>query len=166
MQPLLGCSSQEESSGEDNPHPLNPNEQPLNPNEQRPQAPKRIRLTPAGFRSDTFSNEVKKDKEIPEKCCAVCCRLLYPEEYCKLSEPYVRKIEKMFGKDRRTAHDNDREFENINWPLGNYRNHNGNRIQDPHTHKPLGKGAEYVVVCARHRSSGTQSVETIMEHVC
>ncbi|KAF9118732.1 hypothetical protein BG015_006534, partial [Linnemannia schmuckeri] len=164
MEPLLDFPSEDEFSGDDNPHPLDQNEQPLNPNEQRPQAPKRIRLTPAGFRVDTFFNEVKKDKEIPEKCCAVCCRLLYPEEYCKLSVPYVRKIEKMLVKDRQAAHRNNRDFENINWPLGNYRDHHGNKIQNPHTHKPKGKGAEYVIVCARHKSSGTQSVETIMKY--
>lgn len=100
MQPLLDCSSQDESSGEDNYHPLNPNEQPLDPQEQRPQAPKRIRLTPASIRVDTFSNEVEKDKEVPEKCCAVCCRLLYPENYCKLSESHKADIEKVFVKDR------------------------------------------------------------------
>ncbi|KAF9081349.1 hypothetical protein BGX29_004570, partial [Mortierella sp. GBA35] len=105
MQPLLDFPIEDESSEEDNPHPLNPNEQPLDPNEQRPQAPKRIRLTPADFRDDTFSNGVKKDKEVPEKRCAVCCRLLYPENYCKLSELHKTKIQEMFFKDRRAAHD-------------------------------------------------------------
>jgi len=151
-------SSQDESSGDDNPHPFNATE-------QTPKGPKRIRGTPKTFRPDTFSNEVENDKGVPVKCCAVCCRLLYPENYCKLSVPHVRKIEEMLIKDRQTAHRNDRDFEKITWPLLNYRDHNGNRITKLHTHKPRGKGAEYVIVCARHKSSGAQSLETIMEYV-
>lgn len=169
MQPLLDSSSQGESSGDDNPHPLNPNEQPLNPNEQRPQAPKRIRRTPAGFRVDTFTKEAEKDKQVPVKCCAICCRLLYPENYCKLWESHKTKIEEMLVKDMQTAHRNGMsvpDLEKITWPLRNYRDHNGNKIQDLHTHKPKGKGAEYVIVCATHKSSGAQSLKTIMEYVC
>lgn len=156
---------EDESSGEDNPHPLNPNKQPSNPNEQRPKAPKRIRRTPTTILPISFTNEVQKDKEVPLKCCAVCCRLLYPENYCKLSELHKTKIEEMFIKDRQAAHDNDRDFQNINWPLLNYRDHNGNRITKLHMHKPKGKGAEYVIVCARQRSSGAQSLKTIMDYV-
>lgn len=32
------------------------------------------------------------------------------------------------------------EIENLTWPLPNYRDHNGERIQQIDTHKPRGKG--------------------------
>ncbi|KAG0333307.1 hypothetical protein BG000_009275, partial [Podila horticola] len=57
MQPRLDCLSQDESSGDDTTHPPNRNE-------QKPPGPKRISGTPETFRADTFTNEVKNDKEI------------------------------------------------------------------------------------------------------
>jgi len=159
--------SEDESSGdEDLPH-LDQNEQEdcplLDQSEQTPK--RRIRQIPQNFNIATFNNEIDKDKEIPKKRCAVCCRLLYPEEYCRLSSSHQTSIEKMFVKDRQTAHRNDRDFENINWPLLNYRDHNGERIQLLDTHLPKGKGGEHVIVCARHKSSGTQSLKTIRDYV-
>ncbi|KAK3805463.1 MAG: hypothetical protein JOS17DRAFT_781367 [Linnemannia elongata] len=190
-QPLLNFLSEEESSGEDNSHPLdpieqhlvnedestveenphpinptNPNKRPLDSNDQRPKAPKRVRLTPANFRLDTFSNEVERDKDIPEKCCAICCRLLYPEEYCKLSEINKRKIEEMFVKDRQAALKNGSvpvsEIEKLTWPLQNYRDHNGEK-KKLDTHIPKNKDRNRNMLL--HKSSGTQSVRTIMEYI-
>src|SRR4051794_23104326 len=58
------------------------------------QVPKRIRQIPKSFNATTFTNEIVKDSEIPKKRCAVCCRLLYPEEYCRLSSTNKDNIEK------------------------------------------------------------------------
>ncbi|KAF9302409.1 hypothetical protein BG003_002407, partial [Podila horticola] len=80
MQSLSDYSSHDESSGDDNTHPPNRNKrrpqmqsqdesygddniQPLNATEEKPEGPKRFRGTPKTIRSDTFSNEVEKDKE-------------------------------------------------------------------------------------------------------
>ncbi|KAF9367470.1 hypothetical protein CPC16_006461, partial [Podila verticillata] len=92
-------SSQDESPGDDNPLPLDATE-------QTPKGPKRIRGTPEDIDLSTFTNEFEKHKVVPGKCCTVCCRLLYPEVYCKLSEPHKTEIEEMFVKDMQTAHDN------------------------------------------------------------
>ncbi|KAG0274916.1 hypothetical protein BGZ96_004032, partial [Linnemannia gamsii] len=102
MEPPLDFPIDTESSGDDTPqHP--------NPVEQLPKAPKpeRIRRTPKNIDPSTFSNEVQKDKAVPVKCCAVCCRLLYPEEYCKLSELHKTEIEEMFVEERQAAARND-----------------------------------------------------------
>ncbi|KAK3807139.1 MAG: hypothetical protein J3R72DRAFT_481202 [Linnemannia gamsii] len=166
MHLLLDCSSQGESSGDDNPHSLdlnehapnlnehflNPKKRAANPIEEKLKDPKRIRLTPKTFAPKTFCNEVDNDKEIPEKCCNVCCRLLYPEDYCRLSKPHKERIEEMFAKDRQTALGDGKsvpEIEKITWPLLNYRDQNGNQIQELHTHMPLkgpNKGEEYVII--------------------
>ncbi|KAF9274462.1 hypothetical protein BGZ74_004341, partial [Mortierella antarctica] len=53
----------------------------------------RVRQIPQRFNLSTFTNEIENDKEVPKKHCAVCCRLLYPEDYCKLSEFHKTKIE-------------------------------------------------------------------------
>lgn len=67
---------EDESSGDEDP-PL------LDLNEQGPQD--RAIKIPLSFNMLTFNNEIEKDKEVPEKCCTVCCKLLYPEDYCPLS---------------------------------------------------------------------------------
>lgn len=163
--------SEVEFSGDEDFPSLDQNDQENSPlldqNEQTPK--RRIRQIPQNFNIATFNNEIDKDKEIPRKRCAVCCRLLYPEEYCRLSSNHKTSIEKMFVKDRQTAFANGktvREIENINWPLLNYRDHNGEQIQQLDTHLPKGKGGEHVIVCARHRSSGAQSLKTIKDYVC
>ncbi|KAK3842807.1 MAG: hypothetical protein J3R72DRAFT_420982 [Linnemannia gamsii] len=51
----------------------------------------------------------------------------------------------MFIKDRQTVHNSDHDFEKITWPLLNYRDRNGNKIQQLNTHKLRGKGAEYFI---------------------
>jgi hypothetical protein len=138
----------------------------LDPNEQGPQEP--ARKIPRSFNISTFNNEIEKDKEVPEKRCAVCCKLLYPEEYCRLSIDHKKKIEELFPRERRNALKNGwtvAEMEQITWPLLNYRDLNGQRIREVDTHKPKGKGGEYVIVCARHKSSGAQDLETIMDYV-
>ncbi|KAI8596233.1 hypothetical protein EDD21DRAFT_388891 [Dissophora ornata] len=50
-----------------------------------------VLITPSSFaRADQVSvirlavRDTKKDKEVPQKRCAVCRRLFYPEEYCWL----------------------------------------------------------------------------------
>ena len=135
------------------------------PDGQRRQA--RVRQIPQNFNMLTFNNEINKDKEVPTKHCAICCRLLYPEDYCKLSMAHKTKIEEMFVKDMQTAHRNDiplPDIEKITWPLVNYRKLNGTKRQDPDYHFPK-KGEEYVIVCARHKSSGAQNLKTIMDYV-
>ncbi|KAF9398637.1 hypothetical protein BGZ94_005949, partial [Podila epigama] len=85
----------EDSSSEDDVPPL------LDQNVQKPKP--RVRQTPLRFNNSTFTNEIKYDKEVPVKCCAVCCRLLYPRDYCKLSIDHKRKIEEMILEDRQYA---------------------------------------------------------------
>lgn len=161
MQFPLDVSSQDESSGDDS-------SLILNRTEQRTQAPKRIRGTPLYFLPKTFTNETEKDKEVPEKRCAVCCKLLYPEDCCKLSLAHKTRIENMFPGDRRNALEHGAtvdEIEKITWPLLNYRDYNGEQIRNVDIHYPKGKGEEYVIVCARHKSSGAKSLNTIMDYV-
>jgi hypothetical protein len=74
----------------------------------------------------------------------------------------------MFVRDRQyaIAHGTTvAEIEKITWPLLNYRDHNGEPTQQIDIHRPRGKGDEYVIVCARHKSSGAQSLKTIMDYV-
>ncbi|KAG0320070.1 hypothetical protein BG000_003709 [Podila horticola] len=162
MEWLLDFPIEDESSGDDNPHPPNPNK--LMTTAPKP---KRIRLTLTTFDASTVSNEVKKDKVIPVKCCAVCCRLLYPEDYCKLLELHKTKIEEKFVKDMQTAHRNGKSLpgiEKITWPLLKHRDHNGEGIKRLDIHNPMGKGEEFVIVCSRNSSSGAQSLKTVMDY--
>lgn len=164
MEPLLDFLIEDESSGDNNPHPPNPDKQMTTAPK-----PKRIRRTPTTFDPSTFSNELDKDKVVPVKCCAVCCRLLYPEDYCKLSDLHKSKIEEMFVKERQAADRNNEysgDIEKITWPLVNYRDINGNKKKlDTHTPRNKGEDAKYTIVCARHSSSGAQSLKTIIESV-
>jgi len=127
---------------------------PLNATEQKPKGPKWIRGTPPDLDPSTFDNEVEKDKVVPYKCCAVCCRLLYLEDYCKLSEPHKMRIEDMFVKDMQTALECGKtlpDIEKITWPLLKlpWPQWNQKRL-DTHIPKNKGKEAKYVIVCARH----------------
>ena len=75
----------------------------------------------------------------------------------------------MFVRDRQyaIAHGTTvAEIEKITWPLLNYRDHNGDRKRlDTHIPRNKGADAKYVIVCARHKSSGAQSLKTIMDYV-
>jgi len=57
------------------------------------------------------------------------------------------------------------EIEIITWPLLNYRDHKGEPIRQLDIHNPKGKGDEYIIVCARHKSSGAQELKTIIDYV-
>jgi hypothetical protein len=127
----------------------------------------RVRNIPTGYRMNTFSNEAKQDKEIPVKRCAVCCRLLYKEEVCALWKNHQRIIEEQFVQDRRAsfAEGVNREVvESMTWPLLNYRDHNGVRIRELDL-TATGKHAGAVVVCARHKSGGSQDLNSIIGFV-
>jgi hypothetical protein len=113
----------------------------------------RVRRVPLGYRTNTFTNEVKQDKEIPVKCCAVCCRLLYKEE--------------QFVQDQRAALEEGATqafLDSMTWPLLNYRDHKGERIRKLDI-KENGKNAGAVVVCARHKSGGSQDLNSIISYV-
>lgn len=114
----------------------------------------------------TYINEVDKDKT-PEKCCAVCSRLLYPEKYCRLSINYKTTIENLFVEDLRNALAHNAtvaEIEKISWPLLHYRDHNGDQIQ-LNIHNPSGRGEEFGIVCVKHKSSGAQCLKTLMDFI-
>jgi hypothetical protein len=135
--------------------------------ETAPQKSIRIRRIPTGYRKNTFTNEANQDKDIPVKRCAVCCRLLYKEEYCALWKKHQTIIEEQFVQDRRTALANgaSREsVESMTWPLLNYRDHKGKRIRELDK-KENGKHAGAVVVCARHKSGGSQDLTSIVNYV-
>ena len=69
--------------------------------------------------------------------------------------PRRTKIEEMFVKDQQYGVEHGAtvaEVEKISWP-----------IQKLDIHKPRDKGDEYVIVCARYKSTGAQNVKTIME---
>ena len=57
------------------------------------------------------------------------------------------------------------EMGRIRWPLQNYRELNGKPIEQLDVHYPKGKGGEFIIVCARHQSSGTQDFKTIVDYV-
>ena len=132
-----------------------------------PQKSIRIRGVPSGYRMSTFTNEANQDKEIPVKHCAVCCRLLYKEEYCALWKKHQTKIEEQFVQDRTAALAKGASRESIKsmtWPLLNYRDHKGKRIRELDI-KANGKHAGAVVVCARHKSGGSQDLTSIISYV-
>jgi hypothetical protein len=132
-----------------------------------PQRSTRVRRVPTGYRMSTFTNEVNQDKEIPVKRCAVCCKLLYKEEYCALWKKHQTKIEEQFIQDRSAAlaKGASREsIESMTWPLLNYRDHKGKRIRELDI-KANGKHAGAVVVCARHKSGGSQDLTSIISYV-
>lgn len=129
--------------------------------------PVRVRGTPTGYRRKTFVNEIDQDKEIPLKHCAVCCRLLYKEECAVLLKSHREIIEKRFTQDRRSALAqgfSQQRLESMTWPLLNYRDHEGVRIRELDIAEN-GKHAGGVVVCPRHKSGGSQDLETIMRFV-
>lgn len=130
---------------------------------------KRIRQIPKTIYPKRFTNEIAKDKEVPMKHCAVCCRVLYPEEYSELSKGYKLKIEELFVKERRAALTQGatvNEIEKMTWPLLNYRDLSGEPIHQLDFHLPKGKDKiEYAFVCPRHGSSGKQSLKTIIDYV-
>lgn len=156
----LNRPSEDESSADEQPPGVS----------QRAGTPaKRIRQIPKTLNPIRFTNEIAKDKEIPMKHCAVCCRVLYPEEYSELKKGYKSKIEELFVKGRRAALTQGatvNEIEKITWPLLNYRDLSGEPICQLDFHLPKGKDKiEYAVVCPRHGSSGKQSLETLMNYV-
>lgn len=127
----------------------------------------RVRGVPTGYRKSTFTNEINQDKEIPEKRCAVCCRLLYKEEYCTLWKKHQTKIEEQFVQDRTAALANGASrgtIESMTWPLLNYRDHKGKRIRELDI-TTNGKRAGAVIVCARHKSGGSQDLTSIISYV-
>jgi len=132
-----------------------------------PQKPTRVRRVPTGYRKRTFTNEANQDKEIPVKRCAVCCKLLYQEECFALWKKHQTKIEEQFIHDRSAAlaKGASREsIESMTWPLLNYRDHKGKRIRELDI-QPNGKNAGAVVVCARHKSGGSQDLTSIISYV-
>ena len=132
-----------------------------------PQKSIRVRRVPTGYRMSTFTNEANQDKEIPMKRCAVCCKLLYKEEYCALWKKHQTKIEEQFIQDQSAAlaKGASREsIESMTWPLLNYRDHKGKRIRELDI-KANGKHAGAVVVCARHKSGGSQDLTSIISYV-
>lgn len=125
----------------------------------------RVRRVPTGYRKNTFTNEVKQDKEVPVKRCAVCCRLLYKEEHCALLKNDQILIEEQFAQDRRQALASGAEsVESMNWPLLNYRDESGMRIHELDI-KAGGRHSGSVLVCARHKSKGSQDLGTIVSYV-
>lgn len=139
----------------------------VNDCDMAPQKSIRVRRVPTGYRMSTFTNEVIQDKEIPVKRCAVCCRLLYKEEYCALWKKHQTKIEEQFAQDRTAAlakGASQESIESMTWPLLNYRDHKGKRIREIDI-KESGKHAGAVVVCARHKSGGSQALSSIFSYV-
>lgn len=132
-----------------------------------PKKSTRVRRVPTGYRMSTFKNEADQDKEIPVKRCAVCCKLLYKEEYCALWKKHQTKIEEQFVQDRSAALAKGASrlsIEYMTWPLLNYRDHKGKRIRELDI-KENGKAAGAVVVCARHKSGGSQDLTSIISYV-
>ena len=156
----LNRSSEDESSAD---------EQPPTTSQGARTPAKRIRQIPKTLHPSRFTNEIAKDKEIPMKHCAVCCRILYPEEYSELSKGYKLKIEELFVKERIAALAQGatvNEIEKMTWPLLNYRDLSGEPIRQLDFYLPRGKNkTEYAVVCPRHGSGGKQSLKTIMDYV-
>lgn len=69
-----------------------------------------------------FSNEVDNDKEVPEKCCAFCCKILYQKAKCKLWMHHKTEVEEMFVNDQQYAlarGSTVTDFKIITWPLLN-----------------------------------------------
>lgn len=135
--------------------------------EMAPQNPTRVRRVPTGYRKKTFTNEANQDKEIPVNRCAVCCKLLYKEECFALWKKHRTKIEEQFVHDRSAAlakGDSRESIESMTWPLLNYRDHNGKRIRELDI-QANGKNAGAVVVCARHKSGGSQDLTSIINYV-
>jgi hypothetical protein len=139
----------------------------IDSSDMAPKKSTRVRGVPTGYRKSTFTNEVNKDKEIPLKRCAVCCKLLYKEEYCALWKKDQKKIEEQFVQDRIVALAKGASrisIESMTWPLLNYRDHKGKRIRELDM-KANGKNAGAVVVCARHKSGGSQDLSSIISYV-
>lgn len=79
-----------------------------------PQKSVRVRHVPTGYRmSNVLQMRPIKTKEIPVKRCAVCCRLLYKEEYCALWKKHQTKIEEQFVQDQSAALANGASRESI-----------------------------------------------------
>lgn len=84
-----------------------------------------------------------------QKCCAVCCRLLYPEEYCRLSVEHKEEIEQLFVQYRRYALSDGAgigEILKLTWPLLNYRELDGEPIRQLDIHYPR-VGATNMLLC-------------------
>lgn len=127
----------------------------------------RVRTVPQSYRTNTFSNEVKQDKEIPKYKCAVCCRVLYKEECFSMSKRQESVLERNFLEERRQLLETGsslRLAESMSWPVLNYRDENGNRISELDRHY-VGKHAGTIVVCSRHKSSGAQDTQTVFSYV-
>jgi hypothetical protein len=132
-----------------------------------PQVPITIRRVPTSYRGNTFSNEIRQDKEVPMKRCAVCCRLLYKEEYCGLLKRHQKIIEEQFARYRSEAVAKGaapESVESMNWPLLGYRDESGVQISELDL-KTGGKDSGCILVCARHKSRGSQDLSTIISYV-
>jgi hypothetical protein len=132
-----------------------------------PQVPITIRRVPTSFRRVTFTNEAKQDKEVPVKRCAVCCRLLYKEEYFALRKDDQNIIEEKFFQARAEAMAEGATPESVQsmtWPLLNYCDNDGMRIRELDV-KPGGKHSGSIVVCSRHKSGRRKDLDCIFSYV-
>lgn len=100
------------------------------------------------IRRDTFDNEQKRGVYIPDSFCAVCCRILYTEERCVMSETAEKDISEHLRK------------KSLTWPVLMYKDRSGKNIS-----KLKRKDNGRIVVCASHKSSGKNSIAGIKEFV-